>query len=345
MSKKTSPHEHSRRSRPRAVPAGHGADSADYGPRAVVTFLADWQEHRDADPTAGGQLVVAYDPTRLAPHHDAPPEVVGYARFLPGGQLRTATLRGPAPRAKSSAEIPAHLAAADIAVPEDAQLVELWFEGSDSEGPRWDSRFGQNYRFPVAPATSTPVDTADLTPATEPATQSAHDEQAHGEPARAATTVALRRGARRAPAAVRVLADGAVKHNSFPSRPGYATASSNLQTQLRVTARVREANQATTAYADVHVLDHDGRLLHTETLPLRYDRPAGGGGAQFVLDSPLYQGTVATPGSVSPRPDARAVEYRLYAESDGRLRTDGLVHRCELKSDTTSGYETLHEEA
>jgi len=343
VSKKPSPSRPSRRSRSAVASGGAtsdthesaGAESARRHPSAVLTFLADWQEHRDADPTAGGRLVVAYDPLRLAPHHDTPPEVVGYARFLPGGQLRTAPLRGPAPRVSAGGETPAHLAAADIPVPDDAQVVELWFEGTLDEGPRWDSRFGQNYRFAVAPAEGTPPAPAELPPPTEPASR----------PARAATTVALRRGARRAPAAIRVLTDGAVKHNAFPSRPGYPSSASNLQTQLRVTARIREADHTATVYADVHVLDRDGRLLHTETLPLRYDGRADDGAAEFVLDSPLYQGTVATPGSVSPRPDARAVEYRVYAEFDGRLRTDGLVHRCELKPDSTSGYETRHDDA
>ena len=342
MSKKPPSRRPSRRSRPTAVSAGAGpdtlepvgVDSADRHPRAVVTFLADWQEHRDADPTAGGELVVAYDPVRLAPNHDTPPAVVGYARFLPGGQLRTATLRGPAAQAISGDSARARLAAADIPVPDDAEVVELWFEGADVDGPRWDSRFGQNYRFSVAPAAATPPASSDPTPETE----TAH------RPAQAATTVALRRGARRAPAGIRVFTDGAVKHNAFPSRSGYPSSASNLQTQLRVTTRVREADRDAKVYADVHVLDRDGGLLHAETLPLRYDGRADDGAVQFVLDSPLYQGTVATPGSVSPRPDARAVEYRMYAEVDGRLRTDGLVHRCELKSDSTSGYETLKDE-
>jgi hypothetical protein len=342
VSKKPSPRRPSRRSRSSVASVGAIAETvetssvsvADPHPRAVVTFLADWQEHRDADPTAGGQLVVAYDPARLTAHDDTPAEVVGHARFLPGGQVRSATLRGPAPLAITASDAAAHLAAADIEVPEDAQAVELWFEGTGGDETRWDSRFGQNYRFAVAPAAETAPATADTsgqTPATEAASQ----------PATAEATVALRRGARRAPAAIRVLTDGAVKHNAFPSRPGYPSSASNLQTQLRVTARVRDAGRATRVSVDVHVLDAEGRLLHTETLPLRYDGAADDGAAQFVLDSPLYQGTVATPGSVSPRPDARAVEYRLYAEVAAGLRTDGLVHRCELKSDATSGYETL----
>jgi hypothetical protein len=306
-------------------------------PRAVVTFLADWQEHRDADPTAGGKLVLAYDPLRLAPHDDAKPAVVGYAHFLPGGQLRTVALRDSADGAAS-----AQLAAGDIAVPDDAQAVELWFEGTAGNGPRWDSRFGQNYRFAIAP----PVTQRS---AASPVTSTSPAADAPAQPAQASTTVALRPGARRAPAAVRVLADGAVKQNAFTSRPGYPNAGSNLQTRLRVTAQVRDADDATKVYVDVHVLDAESGLLHAETLPLRRERGPDDVGPRFLLDTPLdhplYQGTIATPGSVSPRPDARTIEYRLYAEIDGRLRTDGLVHRCELKPDSGSGYESTEDGA
>jgi hypothetical protein len=330
MSKKPS----ARRSSPRSVAPAAVTDGtpAPRTPRAVVTFLADWQEHRDSDPTAGGRLVLAYDPARLAPGRDARPAVVGYARFLPGGQLRTAALSGPAAEPGLAGDGPAHLAAADIVVPEDAEMVELWFEGTDGNGPRWDSRFGQNYRFSIAPAAPAATGAA-VAPERAPAADLA------SAPAEAPATVALRRGARRAPAAVRVLADGAVKQNEFESRPGYPSAASDLQTYLHVTARIRDADETTNVYADVHVLDRDGGLLQTATLPLRHDSGPADVDARFVLDAPVYKGTVATPGSVSPRPDARAVEYRLYAETDGRLRTDGLVHRCELKSDSGSAYE------
>jgi hypothetical protein len=344
MSKKPSSRRPSSRGRSGAASNGGSAvasdaiqpSSASYSPpdasapRAVVTFLADWQEHRDADPTAGGRLVLAYDPLRLAPAADVKPAVVGYAHFLPGGQLRTVPLSESAPPLAPDANGGARLAAGDVVVPEDAEAVELWFEASSTAGPLWDSRFGQNYRLAVAPVPARPV-TASARAAAAPAAPAA--------PAQAPTTVALRPGARRAPAAVRVLADGAVKENAFPSRPGYPSASSNLQTRLRVTARIRGADDATSVYVDVHVLDDAGRLVHTETIPLRHDRGPDDVDPQFVLDSPLYQGTVASPGSVSPRPDAWAVEYRLYAEIDGRLRTDGLVHRCELKPDSGSGYE------
>ena len=51
----------------------------------------------------------------------------------------------------------------------------------------------------------------------------------------------------------------------------------------------------------------------------------------------LFQGSVATQGSVDARPDARVVEYRLYCEQGDRVFTDGIAHRCELRTDTVSG--------
>jgi hypothetical protein len=133
--------------------------------------------------------------------------------------------------------------------------------------------------------------------------------------------------------AVRVLGDAAVKQNMFTSRPGYARGMANLQTHLHVEAWVENVTYAKYVWVDAHVFDDVGALVHTETLPLRYTRPAGDGGDVFALDRTLFQGTVATPGSVDKRPDARLVQYRLYAELAGRVFTDGLLHRCTLRSD------------
>ena len=99
---------------------------------------------------------------------------------------------------------------------------------------------------------------------------------------------------------------------------------------------MRDAGRATRVWADVHVAGHDGSVVHHATLPLERERRVDGG-TVFTVDAPLYQGLVATPGSVNPRPDARAVQYRVYAERDGRVVTDGLVHMCYLRSDAVSG--------
>jgi hypothetical protein len=129
---------------------------------------------------------------------------------------------------------------------------------------------------------------------------------------------------------LRLLEEGAVKYNTFPSRPGYPAGGANLRTHLHVEVWVRNVTLAKHVWADIHVSTYDGEVVHTETLPLTYARPAGDGGDVFVLDSELYQGLVATPGSVSPRPDARVVQYRLYCELDGHIITDGELHQAEL---------------
>ncbi len=46
-------------------------------------------------------------------------------------------------------------------------------------------------------------------------------------------------------------------------------------------------------------------------------------------------GSVATPGSLSRRAEARKVQYRLYAEMDGVTYTDGVLHQHELSEDIT----------
>jgi len=154
------------------------------------------------------------------------------------------------------------------------------------------------------------------------------------------TPVKLRDGAVVDPSALRLLEEGAVKYNTFASRPGFPSGAANLRTHLHVEAWVRGAGDAPRAWADIHVSTYDGTVVHQETLhferaPAR-STTAPDGGDVFVLDRDLYQGLVATPGSVSPRPDARIVQYRLYGEHEGRLYTDGRVHQCYLKPDAMS---------
>jgi hypothetical protein len=48
---------------------------------------------------------------------------------------------------------------------------------------------------------------------------------------------------------------------------------------------------------------------------------AGGGGDLFEFDDVLYHGSRGQPGSVSPRPDARRVQLRLYFEASWQLFT------------------------
>ena len=128
----------------------------------------------------------------------------------------------------------------------------------------------------------------------------------------------------------------AVKQNMFTSRPGYAHSMTNMQTHLHVEAWVENTTYTKHVWVDVHVFARDDALVHAATFPLGYARPAGDGGDLFVLESTIYQGLVATPGSVELRPDARLVQYRLYGELDGQVFTDGLLHECALRADSAS---------
>jgi len=138
------------------------------------------------------------------------------------------------------------------------------------------------------------------------------------------------------PSIIRVSDDAAVKVNALPSRSGYSSGMSQMQTHLHVEVWLKNLTFAKNAWIDVHVLDDLGEVRHAETLTLRYARPAGDGGDFFVIDSLLYYGTVATPGSVEPRPDARVVQYYVYGEMRERVFTDGILHVCIVRPDYES---------
>jgi hypothetical protein len=152
-----------------------------------------------------------------------------------------------------------------------------------------------------------------------------------------ACTVEQRHGARATPEEPWHVVDHAIKANSFPSWSGHPSGRASYDTALRVEACVPNQHTEKSVWIDAHVLDVEGRVIHRETLALRWTQAAGDGGDRFVHDGPLYHGSVATPGSVNLRPDARAVEYRLYCEQGGAVTTDGRAHRCTLRSDVASG--------
>ncbi len=153
------------------------------------------------------------------------------------------------------------------------------------------------------------------------------------DPARA---VSLREGATVDPTVLRVKDAAAVKHNTFSSRNGHPSGGVHWQTHLHVEAWVRNTTYAKHLWADVHVFDHDGERLASQTCPLVYERPAGDGGDVFRLDCAVYEGTTATPGSADRRPDVRLVQYRVYGELEGTVFTDGHLHEGVLNSDVIS---------
>ena len=137
------------------------------------------------------------------------------------------------------------------------------------------------------------------------------------------------------PRMVRVAADVARKRNAFPGYFGYAVEASDLRTHLRVVAWVRNVALEKSVWLDVHLFDRGGDLLRSETLALRYDQATRDGGDLFVLDAVLLPGASATQVLTVPRPDARALQYRLYAQQSGQTFTDGLAHWRELRMDSS----------
>jgi hypothetical protein len=103
-----------------------------------------------------------------------------------------------------------------------------------------------------------------------------------------------------------------------------------------VEAWVRNASFAKQVWADAHVFGHDGALVESGTFALTYARPAGDGGDLFQLDQAVHEGPMTTPGSAGPRCDVRSVQYRLYYRFDDRILTDGILHECQLRSDSMS---------
>ena len=74
--------------------------------------------------------------------------------------------------------------------------------------------------------------------------------------------------------------------------------------------------------------DGNDALIHSETRTLAYT--GVGSIDQYAFTGKIYQGSTATPGSVSPQLEARKVQFRLYYEIDYRVFTDGILHQAEL---------------
>ena len=144
---------------PPAAPEAGAAEREDSPTRrALLAFLSDWRELQQGEITAGGSLLVHYDPARF-PVEDPTGvgslscDIIGYARFLPGGELRRAALVGLGAGNSPVPDDGSISVAAEITVPPESEHVELWFQRTDAAGAtEWDSRFGQNYRFGVVRA-------------------------------------------------------------------------------------------------------------------------------------------------------------------------------------------------
>jgi hypothetical protein len=279
-------------------------------PSATIRFEAGWTHLCEGELHAGGALTIEYDPVRLPDcrgYRGGMPswDTDAYVRFQPGGQIYShSVVRHVTPDGKAML-IPPVPAPFQLTIPRDATEMEIWFQNFDSGGcSQWDSADGKNYRFQIVPH---PV------PVPEP-------------------PVALRWGAVVNREMVNVLAEAATKQNVSDHPYGGAT---NLRTRLVLVAWARNSSFEKHVWVDLHIFDAAGTLIESATVPLDYAGPGGAGGDLFQLDRSVYQGSVAGPGSISLRPQALFVQYRLYGEIAGETFTDGILHQHELSDDVT----------
>jgi len=116
------------------------------GPVATLRFLPGWRELIEGELVQGGALRIQYTAERTieafsGPDGLTPPNIEAYLTFEPGGQRLIGSV---------AAEF-------EAPVPADAEEVALYFQATDrNRTTHWDSRYGENYRYPVVPSAPTP---------------------------------------------------------------------------------------------------------------------------------------------------------------------------------------------
>jgi hypothetical protein len=282
---------------------------------ATLLFLPSWQEAQVGDIAQGGQLTIQYDQGRLfgcQAYHDGMPAWDSGAtiRFHPSGQVVGGPLVAHLAGSGGNQQVldPPASIPVDVAIPLDATRVELWFERHSIASERcqvWDSRFGVNYWYDVS--------------------RRGPLAQVDGRP-----------GAIPNLAMVNVFTAGAEKRNAFPLPATGGRVGSDMETRLHVTVWVSNVAYTKNVWMDVHVFDAADALIHAETFTIPYENGAGGNGDFFTFDGMVYQGMRATPGSVSPRPDARILQFRVYYEAGGQVFTDAILHQRDVPEDAVS---------
>jgi len=284
----------------------------------TVQFLGDWHQTQSGAIERSGRLKVEYDMQRL-PHCFTKwrgaefGNIVAQIRFHPRGEIVSGSVIAPVrdqenPPGMVIGHVPVPF---EVAVPSDATQAEIWFHNFYQTSTRcdaWDSRFGQNYWFDVG-----------------------------GDPPRAPREpVSYRSGAIAAADMVNVTRQEIVKKNVFPQPATGSRAGTDLQTLASLTVWVRNVAYVKNVWMDLHVFDGADARIHSETFTLGYAGSAGGEADLFAFDGRIYQGTMATPGSVSPRPEARSVQYRVYYEVLGQVFTDAILHQQDLSEDAVT---------
>jgi hypothetical protein len=69
-------------------------------------------------------------------------------------------------------------------------------------------------------------------------------------------------------------------------------------------------------------------------VPLGFVRAGEEDGAVYGFEGDVYRGTGSSPGSVWLAPDARKLQYRVYAETGGTVYSDGLLRQHDLPPDS-----------
>jgi Family of unknown function (DUF6209) len=293
--------------------------SADPVSNAILRFETGWKQVLEGVITRGGRLTIEYSPNRLPDcrllsHGALDWHIQGFVRFHPDGGITRGNLleevragHGPV---TSHNPIPL-----GVDVPRDTTQLELWFHSfSFIRGSchAWDSRFGQNYWFEVV----------------------GPDPLQPNEPVRRRDGAVLG-----SPYFVNVIREAASKVNVFPRPAAGPRMGTDLRSFLNVSAWVRNVAFAKNVWIDLHVYDTDANRIGAMTLPLTWS------GSQLLLDEmgdvfrfegEIYRGSNATPGSVTPRPDARYIQFRLYYEVSGTVFTDDILHQLDLPEDAVS---------
>jgi uncharacterized protein DUF6209 len=279
--------------------------------QTVLQFSPDWLQAQNGSILRGGTVTVKFAPERLSACRNSMRgaelwDIEAVAKFHPRGDL----VRGSLIQHLSRDGIVATSAPRDleIAVPSDSRQIEMWFHNFAELGGRcdaWDSRFGDNYWFDVAGP----------------------------EPVQLQDPVRYRDGAIARPEFVNVFDQTAVKKDVFPAPPSGPPVGKDLRTSLSVRAWVKNVAFVKEVWIDLHIFDRSATVVKAATLGLPWQGSASGAGDLFSFDGEIYRGSTATPGSVSPRPNAWLVQYRLYYAVEGSLYTDAILHQLELVDD------------
>jgi len=289
--------------------AGPGSVTDDAGSAAILRFRNSSVGSgisRRGNIRPGGQLRVEYDPARFQPSTQTVVtgrELVCHVQFDPGSHHHAVVA---SELAMSAAPAVFRHVPFTVSIPNDATNLEIWFESRGPDGTvAWDSRYGQNYAFAVV-GEGLPVPKRSVVQRPDAIVDSNK---------------------------IRVVEDAATKETTVSRSAGR-----RLHTGLLVRAQVAEP--AADVWADIHVFDGAGELIHTGSVIL-HSQESDSDGALFVWEDDIYQGSGGGSGiGVWTKPDAHVLQYRLYCrvqrpvfEAVAPVFTDGVLHEFEVPAD------------